>query len=74
MNVTFASGMTVSSVNIQLIADSLIERDEQFNVALSIPSSAGRGITAGNRDSAVVLIMDDVSYSKWMNAQYNTML
>ena len=64
MNATFASGMTVSSVNIPLIADGLIERDEQFNVMLNVPSSAGRGITAGNRDSAVVIIMDGVSISK----------
>lgn len=53
--------MTVSSVSIPVVADNIVEEDERFNVMLRIPSSDGRRILAGSRNSAVVIIKDSNS-------------
>ena len=51
----------MSSVNVRVVADDIFEGDETFNVIMSIPSSVGRGITAGSRDNVIVTITDSTS-------------
>ena len=44
-----------------MISDTSLERDETFDLALNIPSSAGRGITLGSRSTALGVIIDSTS-------------
>ena len=50
--------MTMSSVNVPITPDKIVEEDETFNVMLSIPSSVSKGITAGTENKVVVTITD----------------
>ena len=56
LTATFDSGMTMSSVNISIITDNIVERKETFNVMLLPPST--KKIRTTNRDNAVVSITD----------------
>ena len=53
--------MTMSSVNVSVISDMIVEEAEEFNLALNVPSSLGPAITAGDRDTAVGVITDSSS-------------
>ena len=61
LTATFASGMTMSNVSVPVIVDSIAEEHEEFKLTLSVPSSLGPGITAGNRDMATAIIIDSTS-------------
>jgi len=53
--------MTLSSVNVSVISDTISEEPEQFNLTLNVLSSLGPSITAGGRDTAVGVITDSTS-------------
>ena len=61
LTATFNSGMTMSSVSVPVINDSVVEGQEQFDLTLNVQSSLGPSISAGNRDRAIVVITDDTS-------------
>ena len=48
----------MSSVSVPVIDDDIVEGDETFSVILSIPSLHVRGIYAGGRNSAILIITD----------------
>ena len=56
LTATFASGVTMSSVSVPVIADSDLEPTEQFRLTLSMPSLMG--ITLGSITSATGNIID----------------
>ena len=56
--VTIVAGTSSTTVNIPLQNDSLPERDEMFNISLTVSSSLGSSITTGNMAIAVAVIMD----------------
>ena len=51
----------MSSVRVTVINDIIAEGQEQFNLALTVPSSLGPAITAGGRNTAVGVITDSTS-------------
>ena len=61
LNVTFASGMIMSNVSVQVIGDNIIEELEEFTLTLYVPVLLGPAITAGHRDHAVGIINDSTS-------------
>ena len=48
----------MSSVSVPVIDDNIVEGNETFSVMLNIPSSVIKGIIAGGRNSATVIIAD----------------
>ena len=48
-------------MNITLQNDDIPERDEMFNISLAVPPSVGSRIVAGNRTSALAIIIDTSS-------------
>ena len=62
--------MTMSSVDVSVIADKIVEEDETFNVMLSIPSSVSKEITADTENKVVVTISD--STGKYITRQMLT--
>ena len=48
----------MSSVSVPVIDDDIVEGDESFSVMLNIPPSVIKGIIAGVRNSATVIIAD----------------
>ena len=48
----------MSSVSVPVIDDDIVEGDESFSVMLNISSSVIKGIIAGVRNSATVIITD----------------
>ena len=63
LTATFDSGMTMSSVSVPVINDSIVEGREEFDLTLNVPLSLGPAITAGNRDRATGVITDSTSKS-----------
>ena len=61
LTATFANGMTMSSVSVPVISDMIVEEAEEFILTLNVPSSIGPAITAGDRDTAVGVIIDSSS-------------
>ena len=51
----------MSIVSVPVMNDSIFEGTEEFNLRLNVPSTFGRAITAGGRDSAVGVITDSTS-------------
>ena len=51
----------MSNVSVPVIVDDILEEDEEFDLTLSIPSSLGPAITAGDRDMATAIITDSIS-------------
>ena len=51
----------MSNVSVPVMADIILEREEEFDLTLSIPSSLGPAITAGDRDMTTVIITDSTS-------------
>ena len=62
--ITITAGTNSSTINITVINDNIVERNEIFNISLTIPSSLGPGIKAGDITSAVVTIIDTSSELK----------
>ena len=56
--VTIVAGTSSTTVNIPLQNDNLPERDEMFNISLTVSSSLGSSITTGNMAIVVAVIMD----------------
>ena len=48
----------MSSVSVPVIDDDVVEGDESFSIMLNIPSSVIKGIIAGVRNNATVIIAD----------------
>ena len=62
LTATFDSGMTMSNVNVPVMDDMLAEGDnETFSLTLNVSPSLGPAITAGNSDTATVIIIDTTS-------------
>ena len=55
----------MSSVSVPVMDDDIVEENETFIVTVHIPSSVYKGITAGDRDSATIIITD--STGEWCN-------
>ena len=53
----------MSNVSVPVMADSIAEGPEEFNLILNIPSSLSSAITAGSRDRATGVITDSTSKS-----------
>ena len=51
----------MSNVSVQVIPDNVVEGDEEFDLTLTLPSSVGRGITLGSRNTSIGVIMDSTS-------------
>ena len=51
----------MSNVSVPVINDTIGERYEEFDLMLTVPSSLGPAITAGDRDTAKVGIIDSTS-------------
>ena len=61
LTATFASGMTMSSVQVPMMADDIAEGSEEFDLVLSVSPSLGPAITAGGIQRAVGVITDSTS-------------
>ena len=48
----------MSSVSVPVINDNIVEGEEEFDLALTVPSALGPAITAGGRNTAVGVITD----------------
>ena len=62
--VKLSAGSNISSVNISVKDDNIVEGNETFNMHLAIPSSLGPGITTGTITSAIATIIDTSSELK----------
>ena len=51
----------MSNVSVPVIADNIVEAQEEFELRLDVPSSLGPEITAGSRDTATGVITDSTS-------------
>ena len=58
---TFASGVNMSNVSVQVISDIVGELDESFELTLSVPMSLSPAITAGENNRATGIIIDSNS-------------
>ena len=59
--VTIAAGFNISTMNIPVTNDDIVEGGETFNMSLSVPFSLGPEITTGTITSAIVTIIDTTS-------------
>ena len=57
-NVTIVAGTNISTVNIPVTNDTIVEGDETFTMSLSVPSLLGPEITTGTIARATVTIID----------------
>ena len=53
--------MTMSSVSVPVIDDMIVGVNKTFNLVLSVPSSLGSAITAGDKSKAMGVIVDTTS-------------
>jgi len=60
VNAFFMSGSDRTSVNIDVTCDRIMEDDEQFNLALSVPSTT-MSVVVGSRSTATATITDSTS-------------
>ena len=75
LNVTIVAGTNISTVNITLKSDDIVEGDEMFNITLSVPSSLDSRITTGTITSATVIIVDTTGeYYCCNNSAYYSIL
>ena len=51
----------MSSVNVSVISDMIVEEAEEFDLILNVPSSLGPAISVGDRNTAVGVIADSSS-------------
>ena len=51
----------MSSVNVPVISDNIVEGTEEFTILLNVPSSLAPAVMAGDRNSAVGIISDSTS-------------
>ena len=58
--------MTISNVSVPVVNDVIVEGQEEFNLALDVPSSLSSAITAGSRDTAVGIITDSTGKKEYM--------
>ena len=56
--VTIVAGTNSSTMNVQVINDTIVEGDETFRMSLSVPSSLSPEIATGIITSATVAIID----------------
>ena len=56
----------MSSVNVLLLIDDIVEGEEIFSVALNLPSSVNRGITVSRGNGAATVTITD-SNGKYCN-------
>ena len=61
LTITIVAGTNISTVNIPLTNDEIVEGDETFSMSLTVPSSLGPEITTGTVTSATVTIIDTTS-------------
>ena len=60
--------MTISSVSVPIMMDNIAqEKDEEFNLILSVSLSLAPAITAGNKNRAVGVIIDATSKNLCVN-------
>ena len=59
--VTIAAGFNISTMNIPVTNDDIVEGGETFTMSLSVPSSLGPEIITGTITSATVTIVDTTS-------------
>lgn len=59
-NVTFTAGSTSVAFNVTFIDDNISEGNETFNLTIS-PRLLPEGITVGDPDEVIVIIVDDDS-------------
>ena len=57
-NITISAGTNVSTVDIRIIDDEIVERNETFSMGLTVSSSFGPGISNGTVTRATVTIID----------------
>ena len=62
--VKLSAGSNISSVNISVKDDNIVEGNETFSMRLAIPSSLGPGIITGTITSATATIIDTSSELK----------
>ena len=62
--VTIIAGTNSSTVQITVIDDSIVEENETFSMSLTVPTSLGPRISAGNITSATATIIDTSSELK----------
>ena len=62
--VKLSAGSNISSMNISVKDDNIVEGNETFSIRLAIPSSLGPGIITGTITSATATIIDTSSELK----------
>ena len=62
--VKLSAGSNISSMNISVKDDNIVEGNETFSMHLAIPSSLGPGIITGTITSATATIIDTSSELK----------
>ena len=58
---TITAGNSIGTVNVTVINDNIVEGNETFDMSLTVPSSFGPRIKAGNITSATATIIDTSS-------------
>ena len=62
--INIIAGTSSSTIQITVINDNIVERDESFSMSLTVPSLYSPGISAGNITSATATIIDTSSELK----------
>ena len=60
---TIVAGTSGSIVNIQVMDDKIVEKNETFDINLNIPPALSPGVVAGSITRAIITIIDTTS--KW---------
>ena len=60
-NVTISAGHNMTTINITIMEDKVVEQNENFIITLTVPLSLAPGIVAGSVTNTTVTIIDTTS-------------
>ena len=61
IDATFVAGTNITTINISVIKDDIVEESESFDLSFTIPSSLSGYVMPGTINKAVAKIIDNTS-------------
>ena len=58
LTATFTNGSNITTVEIPIINDTIVEKNEVFNVTINLPKTTGVRVMVGDRSTATAVIID----------------